>query len=48
MRDLTARFAHRDSERDAYLKQLIEAVDGNTAATWEQAEQALRRDDRDR
>lgn len=42
MVELTRRFHDRDVERAAYLRQLVDAVGGNMAATWEQAERALR------
>lgn len=42
MRELTARFALRDTERSAYLAQLIDAAAGDMSVTWEQAERLLR------
>lgn len=44
MRGLTARFAQRDTERDAYLAQLVAAAGGDMGVTWEQAERLLRAD----
>lgn len=41
MAELTGRFAARDDERRLYLDRLIKAVDGDMAATWEDAERAL-------
>lgn len=41
MAELTERFRQRDEERAAYLRQLIDAVHGDLAATWEQAQAAL-------
>lgn len=45
MAELTARFAERDRQRRAYLDALIEAVDGDLNATWQQAHEALTGDD---
>lgn len=37
MAELTERFRRRDGERQAYLEQLIEAVDGDLSASWQDA-----------
>lgn len=37
MAELTERFRKRDAERQAYLEKLIEAVDGDLSATWQDA-----------
>ncbi len=42
MRDLTERFRKRDDERAEHLQKLINAVNGDMSATWEDAERALR------
>jgi hypothetical protein len=42
MAELTARFGQRDTERAAYLAQLIAAAGGDMGVTWEQAERLLR------
>lgn len=41
MAELTERFAQRDRERFAYLNRLIAAVNGDMAATWAEADEAL-------
>lgn len=40
MADLTARFAARDKDRADYLEQLVDAVDGDLSATWQDAHAA--------
>lgn len=37
MAELTERFRKRDADRQAYLEQLIEAVDGDLSETWQTA-----------
>lgn len=41
MAEITARFAERDAERSAYMRRLIDAVDGDMSTTWAEARQAL-------
>ena len=45
MSELTERFAERDRQRREYLDALIEAVDGDLSATWQQANEALTGED---
>jgi len=40
MAELTARFAARDKDRADYLEQLVNAVDGDLSATWQDAHTA--------
>jgi len=41
MAEVTERFRQRDEERAAYLKRLVDAVNGDMSATWEEAQAAL-------
>lgn len=41
MEELTERFAKRDRERRAYLKDLVEAADGDMSMTWREAHDLL-------
>lgn len=41
MAEMTERYARKDRERAAYLKRLVDAVNGDMGATWEEAHAAL-------